>query len=75
MARRTARGKGACWRRRRRLGIRAVLDDEVLAVDEAVGAGWKRGFVNGMANAVARTVSCFIVVSSKLVDGEGGRAL
>ena len=24
-----------------RLGIGAILDDEVLAIDEAVGAGWK----------------------------------
>ena len=44
------------------LGIGPVLDDEVFAVDEAVGAGGKAGFVSGMANALVRTVSCFIVV-------------
>jgi hypothetical protein len=49
------------------LGTRPVLDDEVLAVDEAVGAGGKAGFVRGMANAVARTASCFVAVSSRLI--------
>jgi hypothetical protein len=39
-----------------RFGIGPVLDDEVFAVDEAVGPDGNAGFVSGMANAVTHGV-------------------